>query len=437
MRYLRVKNWEEYQHYKDRRPPWIKLHESLLDDYEFAALSDTQKAHLMLIWLLAGKMENKIPLDPEWLKRKIVAQTKVDLDAFVQAGFLIVIDQNQEEEGEKWASRHIPEPVKTQAMERAGGKCEACGTEQDLEYDHIIPVSKGGKSEIDNIQILCRPCNRRKRTRIKRYADKGDSVASCYADDGGLRSTRATRATRSQETEAETETEKENQKRKTTAPEPGAQGGVSHPRIAWSTGAIPADVVASLDLLPTNSNNASTFQHSTGHLLRSLGFEVKFEVRCADRGDGRPGKIDLVGVRGGEVLAIECDRGKSRDKSIEKLRRFRQTAMVVLREVPEPMPEVPSSLDTPEFHAALADYIAVRREAGFRPLPPASLRAQYERMEQWGVSGAIEALRFSQAQCYGGVVQPGRNGSGPKQQSAHRSARPKGLVLPEGFEVKA
>ena len=53
MNYLRVKNWEKFQHYKDRTPPWIKLYRDLLNDYEFSCLQDASKAHLMLIWLLA------------------------------------------------------------------------------------------------------------------------------------------------------------------------------------------------------------------------------------------------------------------------------------------------------------------------------------------------------------------------------------------------
>ena len=33
---LRIKNWSEFQHYKDRAPPWVKLHHSLLDNFEWA-----------------------------------------------------------------------------------------------------------------------------------------------------------------------------------------------------------------------------------------------------------------------------------------------------------------------------------------------------------------------------------------------------------------
>ena len=40
MDFFRVTNWDQYQHYKDRDPTWIKLYARLLDDYEFATLPD-------------------------------------------------------------------------------------------------------------------------------------------------------------------------------------------------------------------------------------------------------------------------------------------------------------------------------------------------------------------------------------------------------------
>ena len=30
----RVKNWSKFQHYKNRNPPWIRLHVEILDDYK-------------------------------------------------------------------------------------------------------------------------------------------------------------------------------------------------------------------------------------------------------------------------------------------------------------------------------------------------------------------------------------------------------------------
>ena len=31
---MRIKNWAQFQHFKDRSPPWIKLHREFLDDYD-------------------------------------------------------------------------------------------------------------------------------------------------------------------------------------------------------------------------------------------------------------------------------------------------------------------------------------------------------------------------------------------------------------------
>jgi hypothetical protein len=92
MRYFSVKNFEKFQHYKDRAPPWIKLYNELLDDYDFSCLQDASKLHLILIWLLASRSENKLPYDSEWVSRRISANSPVDLAALHQAGF-IVVDQ--------------------------------------------------------------------------------------------------------------------------------------------------------------------------------------------------------------------------------------------------------------------------------------------------------------------------------------------------------
>ena len=88
--YLRVKNLEKYQHYKDRCPPWIKLHLSTVRDYDFSCLQDASKAHLMLIWLLASQLDNRIPNDPDWVKGQTGMRTKPNLNLLIDRGFLVL-----------------------------------------------------------------------------------------------------------------------------------------------------------------------------------------------------------------------------------------------------------------------------------------------------------------------------------------------------------
>ena len=76
---IRVVNWEKYQHYKNRRPPWIKLYTKLLDNYEFSCLQDASKMHLIAIWLLASKNDGILPNDPLFLKEKCSLQNNPNL----------------------------------------------------------------------------------------------------------------------------------------------------------------------------------------------------------------------------------------------------------------------------------------------------------------------------------------------------------------------
>jgi hypothetical protein len=59
-------------------------------------------------------------------------------------------------------SRYVSATTKKIVFTRDGGKCQCCGSFQNLEYDHITPFSCGGGNGVSNIQLLCMPCNRSK-----------------------------------------------------------------------------------------------------------------------------------------------------------------------------------------------------------------------------------------------------------------------------------
>lgn len=60
----------------------------------------------------------------------------------------------------------IPQDVQDKVWVRDGGKCVFCGSVESLEFDHIIPFSKGGANTYRNIQLLCEKCNRQKSNKI-------------------------------------------------------------------------------------------------------------------------------------------------------------------------------------------------------------------------------------------------------------------------------
>ena len=55
---MKPKNWDQFQHYKDRCPPWIKLHREILNDRAFMMLPIESKALAPMLWLLASESKD-------------------------------------------------------------------------------------------------------------------------------------------------------------------------------------------------------------------------------------------------------------------------------------------------------------------------------------------------------------------------------------------
>ncbi len=212
--FFSVKNFDLYQHYKDRDPPWIKLHYRILSDYGFGILPDEAKAHLLAIGLLASRCANRVPNDPVWVGNHINATGPVDLAALIAAGWLILDSVTAPINGKRevWPSRYITPAIKKAVHERDGGKCQTCGSTERIEYDHKIPVSKGGCSVEENLQLLCAPCNRAKRSKLLRSFSPPRSVET--------------------ETQVQTETDKETTSLRSVSKKARTQIGDWLPMIA-------------------------------------------------------------------------------------------------------------------------------------------------------------------------------------------------------------
>lgn len=58
---MRIKNWSKFQHFKDRRPPWVKLYRDLLDDREWHQLEPRAAKLLVMLWLIASEDDGNLP----------------------------------------------------------------------------------------------------------------------------------------------------------------------------------------------------------------------------------------------------------------------------------------------------------------------------------------------------------------------------------------
>jgi 5-methylcytosine-specific restriction endonuclease McrA len=82
----------------------------------------------------------------------------LDLSAF--AAFVDVADVEKPTWEDRLANRRVPDSMRAAVLVRDGGRCRKCRRAINLEIDHIVPFSKGGKTEESNLQALCRRCNR-------------------------------------------------------------------------------------------------------------------------------------------------------------------------------------------------------------------------------------------------------------------------------------
>lgn len=68
----------------------------------------------------------------------------------------------------------IPQAVKNEVWNRAHGRCEDCGSEAFLEYDHVVPRRYGGLNTARNIKLRCKPCHREKTNAELSYYQNAD-----------------------------------------------------------------------------------------------------------------------------------------------------------------------------------------------------------------------------------------------------------------------
>lgn len=75
-----------------------------------------------------------------------------------------VFDKQQKSDRQKRG--HVSSQIRTAVLQRDHHQCLLCGRQDNLTVAHITPISRGGNSEIENLQTLCVPCQKDNRGSI-------------------------------------------------------------------------------------------------------------------------------------------------------------------------------------------------------------------------------------------------------------------------------
>jgi hypothetical protein len=92
MKYLSMKDYARFQHYKDRSPPWIKLYNTLLNDFAFLQMSEAAQINLVKLWLLASRHDNAIPYNLVYITGQLQPKSALDIDELVINGFVSIVE---------------------------------------------------------------------------------------------------------------------------------------------------------------------------------------------------------------------------------------------------------------------------------------------------------------------------------------------------------
>lgn len=143
--YLRVKNWEKFQHYKNRRPVWIKYHVELLNDYELTSLDYVTQLLYDRLLLVAALTDNSVPFDIGYISRNVAIDHKlvaVGVEKLRVAGFIVTSERKRS------ASKSIAKRSALACLETEAEKRQRNKDPKDLgEVMDLLPVLSGVPTE--------------------------------------------------------------------------------------------------------------------------------------------------------------------------------------------------------------------------------------------------------------------------------------------------
>ena len=139
---------------------FLKMDESQIQYYE--RVVKTMPVKVLLNHNVIKKNDNQVTLNTRKLnfnqRQKLISLCESKLNEFLESRGLKLWDY-------RLIDNPVPDSLRYRVLKKSKHRCELCGAtkyDRPLDVDHIIPRSKGGKSDESNLQVLCSKCNRSK-----------------------------------------------------------------------------------------------------------------------------------------------------------------------------------------------------------------------------------------------------------------------------------
>jgi hypothetical protein len=160
-----VKSIEEYmgRHQLDHTAVEVKNYYQAVITWVESTFPEYRREMKGQKWGLLYNQYKDVDFDPQELEEKIAKLMKDEYDEITSKKGIYEYVLSGDERC--LSIRAFRNNEKRTVYERQGGKCKKCGKDcniKEMEADHITPYSRGGHTTLENCQMLCRDCNRRK-----------------------------------------------------------------------------------------------------------------------------------------------------------------------------------------------------------------------------------------------------------------------------------
>lgn len=161
----RIAGWDEYQHYKHRNPPWVRLYYDLLSSESWVAEDDSTRCLLIACILAASRNGGNVPANPKYLMKIAHLNSEPNFKPLIDNGFLIAStalaecgqDASTAQAALYSVSGNTSEGVKEKTENRGASKPLAHEPAGFAEFWAAYPVNKDKKAEARKSWIKLKP----------------------------------------------------------------------------------------------------------------------------------------------------------------------------------------------------------------------------------------------------------------------------------------